>query len=177
MSEPIEDLDYLDDDLPSTHVAGGEPFRIDSEERAAWLVGKHRDLDAREQRVKVQSTWMLHAIQQRREGLDRRFGAELRAWLERNTTQRRRSVDFLTGRAGLRRVPGGPRIDDQAKLVAWAKAQKREHIIVRRITERVEADWVATHVASTGEVPDGVVIVEPYDALDIKEAPAPKAKK
>lgn len=171
-----------DDDSDETPDPGGplddEPqaFRIDSEERAAWLVGKLLACEEERARIRTQADVMLRAVERRRAGLEARFGAELRAWAEAQLTGKRtRTLHLLTGSVALRTVPGGPRVVDKARALAWA----REHLAVAidtRLTETLRADVLRQYVAKTGEVPDGVDLAPPYDALNVKAARPPKGK-
>lgn len=174
MAPSYDDVEALDDDESSE--PGAAPFRIDTVERAAWLTGKNMALDAREAVLETQYAAMKAAIRRKREGLDARFGAELLAFVQAETANRReRHLDTLQGRLQLRHVDGGLRVADSARALEWARLRCRQMIgVVER--EVVQLDVLKRHVAETGEVPDGVVVVEPYDSLTIKPAPAPRKK-
>ena len=168
----------IDDETPTdTPVADEWPgFRLDSPERVAWLVGKHRALDAEQAQLDTQYAAIRSRIMRDREGLQRRFGDELLEWVQRHTTPERRSVDLLTGRVSLRYEPPRVKIEDHDRTLAWA-ATHLTRALVPTASIRVDHEVIAEYVMSArGPLPDGVVVVPAHDALSIKGAPSPKAK-
>lgn len=142
-------------------------FCIDSESKAAWAVDKVLSFDERIARIKAQSAEMIRQI----EGEQRRFSdfvtPHLQAWIEAHPPAKGRSVKLISGTIGYRFKPGGPRVVDKEALLVWAKDRLPAAVEVKT-TESVPADAVKAHVASTGEIPDGVELVGDTDTFYIK---------
>jgi hypothetical protein len=127
-----------------------------------WYCDQIETLKAARERVKAQADRMLRAIDAREQAIAYRYGTQLKALVDRRLSEqkaKRRSVDFITGRAGYRKVPGKFTIIDHETLRDWCVDNCREalEIRVQRTTPLKE------HVQRTGEVPPGGHWSEPHD--------------
>lgn len=84
-----------------------------------------------------------------------------------------KSRKLTYGVYGLRAVPERIAIEDSKTLLSWARLLAPDLVSEKR-EERVLQSAVEQHVKATGEIPDGVAIidahVDPFYKLDIPEA-------
>jgi hypothetical protein len=72
----------------------------------------------------------------------------------------------------LARKPGGPRVVDERAALAWAVVNLPEAVVVPRA--RISVERIKEHVATTGEIPAGVEIVDDEDTFRVKPARRPR---
>jgi hypothetical protein len=177
-TEPIEEHDERPEvaapDEEEVALVVPQGFAIDSDERAAWVVDKLLACDEAQARLNAQYEAMARGIARRREGLEKRFGEELRAWVAQQLEGKKgRTLHLLTGSCSFVRKPGGPRVVDERAALAWCFEHLREAIVMPQVKPRVAADVLKRHVTETGEIPAGVEIVDDEDTFRVKPARRP----
>lgn len=150
----------------STETERKEPFAIDSADIASWAVDKI--LVARERLERVKNQYQAALLEAELEVKDAEafFLPLLEAWFDANPPKRGKSIKLPHGTIGKRTVPGGPRVTDDAAVMAWAKEQGIPGLI--KVTESVSRTAVREYVTSTGDIPDGVEVVESREAFDVR---------
>jgi phage host-nuclease inhibitor protein Gam len=101
-----------------------EPFAIDTEARADWLLTKLAALDAEGALLKAQADAAVKRLQSDRESLLFRFGAELEAFAAQQVQadrKGRKSVILPHGTLAFRTVPASVRVSDPAAAIEAAK--------------------------------------------------------
>ena len=63
--------------------------------------------------------------------LDRRYSGEAEAYLQRVLTGKRRSLDTVYGRLGLRKTPGSIRVSDPESALPWAQINAPDAVVVK----------------------------------------------
>lgn len=152
-------------DIDLDDVAEG--FAIRDESSAAWAVNKVRSFDEQIARIREQSATMIESIEKERARFSDFVTPHLEVYFESNAPKKGRSIKLVSGTIGYRKVAGGPRIKDAAACVEWAR-QYHPDAIATVVNESVPAAFVKAHVERTGEVPDGVDLVEDRDCFYIK---------
>lgn len=161
-------MELFDLELTPTETADGpEPFRIDSEERAAWVVDRMLTVDEKIKRLDRQHERARAALVREREALDGLFLVPLQQWVEVNMPRKGRTIHLLTGSISFRRVKGGPRVVDSAACLAWA-TEALPDAVVTHVTRKVDAQAIKEHVRETGEIPPGVQIAEDAERLYVR---------
>ena len=149
-----------------------EPFCIDSDQRAEWLLRKLANLEAERVRVTAQAQAIVKQLTADAEDLHFLYGAQLESYCRAKLAQsgnRRRSVHFLQGTCAFRTVPAGLRISDQAAALHFA--QDCGLGVVRHVATLDAAgyrDLAAKHLVDTGETLPGVETTPARDAFAIK---------
>ena len=143
-----------------------EPFIIDDADKASWAVDKILIARERLERVKAQFQAAVHEAQQEVADAEAFFLPLLELWYNANPPRKGKSIKLPHGTVGKRTVPGGPRVLDVDAVLAWAKEHGIPGIV--KVTESVNKTAVAEYVKSTGDLPDGVEIVESREAFDVK---------
>jgi len=144
-----------------TDAVPEQPFRIDSPERANWLVRKI--IEARNYSDRVHAWAMTEQRRAEREEkqLLHLFGRQLEEWARQELAAfngRRKSIRLPGGTVGYRRVRAKLVIVDPAAVITWAKRNCPDAITR---TERISRAAVNSHAAETGEIPNAGVKVEP----------------
>jgi Bacteriophage Mu Gam like protein len=142
------------------------PFTVHDERSAAWATDKVLSARARLERVKAACAEAIREAQSEVENTELLFLPMLEAWAAGNLPRGKKSIKLTTGAIGFRTVPGGPRVIDEAAVLAWAK----EHGIpgVIKVTESVSRTAVKEYVQATGDQPDGVEVVPSRESFDVK---------
>lgn len=167
----MQDLVTIEPREPETDEGRLWPggFRVDSQDAAEWVIDKMIALEERAARLEAQYKAMKAAILRDRESLDRRFSSELRAWAAENMSAKSKTLHLLTGSVSFRTVRGGPRIQDHAEVLAWAR-ESLPDAVVPTVTLKVDPAAVKDHVKETGEIPPGVEIADDREEMYIKPA-------
>ena len=145
-----------------------ERFAVRDESSANWLVRKLVEADAHIQRVKQQAEREIGRTQRERDFLFMRFGPELERWAKKELAKhkgRRKSLLLLSGTVGFRRLGTKLVVDDESKLLAWAKRHCRA---VVRIIERISKTALNEHLTTTGEIPSGAHVEPPHEKFYVK---------
>lgn len=145
-------------------------FQIDSLERLEWYVGKKADLKSQKQRLKAQYEAMLKDLERDEERLDWRFAAQAEGVLRQELGEKKRSLKFLSGTAGLRKVAARVSVSDERALVAAIKAQggSLETAVVEQINARILNQLVKVEDGQAVLPEDGLIVELP--GLSIKPA-------
>lgn len=124
---------------------------------AQWYLSKLGECDAMEERVKEQATRILAGINARRRALEWKWGREFRAQVERdlaNQKGKKKSVDYLTGRAGFRAAGERLVIKDAEALEKWCGENYPEGLKLS-----LSASKIKEYIKESGEVPPGAEFV------------------
>jgi hypothetical protein len=114
--------------------AKGEPWRPQTLEDVDWVCWRARQLDAEIAAIQARAAAQVERLGKERAAFLARFGEDCRqiatAHLPRKAdgSYRRKSLDLLRTKVGIRSVAGGPRVTDEAALAAhlfdlWAGAK------------------------------------------------------
>ena len=159
------------DDVPSDAELAAlvpERFSVKDESSADWLVRKVVEADAHIRRVKEQSEREIRRTERERDFLLLRFGGDLQRWVKKQLQKdkgRRKSVLFLSGTAGFRRLAAKLVVEDETIVVQWAKKHCRKAVVV---VERVSKTVLNEHLESTGELADGARLEPAHERFYIK---------
>lgn len=153
-------------------------FRIDSEEKANWLLRKIANLEAEESRVKAQADSILRSLKSDREGLMNRFGAELEQWAKAQMEAKggkTKTIKLLQGNLSFRTVPARLVLADEAAATGHAKAMQGKCAMLNTCFDYeprfVTANyWEAAqeYLESTGELLPGIERREAKESFSIK---------
>lgn len=119
--------------------AAPEPaFHVDTVERLEWFVEKKADIQSKIAHVKTQAAAMIRELEREEVGLDWRFGMQAERVLRAQLGGRKKSLKFLGGTAGIRRVPGRVQVHDEATLehAILTQALHLDSVIVTRVDTR-----------------------------------------
>lgn len=166
-TEPI----YDQGELPEGAEAGGT-FRVNSEEKAAWVVNKLLGYDEQLARLDAQHAKMRAQLIARRDSFAAMFHVPLRQWAEANLPAKGKTVHLLTGSLSFRRVKGGAKVIDAKAAVRWAEEHFPEAVQVT-VNKRPDAEALRLHFEETGEIPAGMVFEEERDEFYVR-APKPE---
>jgi hypothetical protein len=122
---------------------------------APWYLRKLAELDAAEAMIDEQAKRMKSQIGARRKALEWKWGEPFRAQVDADIQAqggKKKSVDYLTGRAGYRAVGGRPKvtITDEAQAIAAA-----ERACPAAVKKSLLLTPLLDHVKATGEVLPG----------------------
>lgn len=137
MSAPLD----VDADEIFDQPIAPDGFSIQTEEQASWAVNTLLTLDEQIDRVKAQHTKVLRLMEGARDRARDFFEAHLRAFLEAHPPAKGKTLHLPHGSLSLRMVPGGPRIDDEAACLEWARRSAPKYIR-RIVTERLDSEGV-----------------------------------
>jgi hypothetical protein len=163
--------DHLDDEpVESDELAQApEQFTIHNHRTANWLVKRivaNRQYGAQ---VKRWAESELKHVARTEAFLLERYGRQLEQWAVHQINingGRRRFVALPAGRVCLRRAPAWVEICNEAKLIAWCRANLPSAIIT---TERLLRTEVRHHVEQSGEVPDGAEVRAATERIIIQD--------
>jgi hypothetical protein len=159
------------DDVPTDgelEALAPKRFEVTDRSSADWLVRKVVEADAHIRRVKEQSVREIARTQRERDFLLLRFGPQLERWAKAELQKhkgRRKSVLLLSGTVGFRTLAEKLVVDDELRLLAWAKRHCRKAVAV---IERVSKTALNQHVESSGELPDGAHLEPAKEKFYIK---------
>ena len=152
--------------------AAPEGWQCRDEEAASWAIDRVLTARARIDRVTTQASILVARLQKELDRTEGYFFPHLEDYLRANPPAKGRTLHLLTGSLALRTKPGGARVRDQDAAVAWAREHLPAAIMQRPApSPTVDAASIKAHVEMTGEVPDGVDVVDAVDVFDVK---APK---
>lgn len=170
-----------------------EAFSIHDEASASWLVRKVVELRHYANRVREWADRELRSSTRDEEWLLRRFGPELETWLRAELTRRggrRRYLALPAGTVGLRLQPPRVNVVDETLVGAWCLRNLPEAIRVTvdaegkaglqlaqwsaeheestRTMRKIMREPILRHVAESGELPDGVELLDAEDRIYVK---------
>ena len=129
-----------------------------------WYLKVLAECEFMEDRIKEQAEKMLSAITARRRALEWRFGREFREMVERDLAQqkgkKKRSVEYLTGRAGFRTLPGKVFVQNKEELVNWCAINLPKAVPMEPV---LHVTPIMEHFDATGEIPPGCDILAKRD--------------
>jgi hypothetical protein len=134
------------------------------DELATWYMGKEHELDEAVATIKLQADAMIRAFERRRDGLRYRWGAEFKAVVDHKLHMqggKKKSVEFLTGRAGYRSSPERLDIVNPAALIPWCM----EHCPSAVEPHIARKTPIKDYIKTTGEVPPGVIFNDKQEQL------------
>ena len=175
MEEQENDQDdgvaVLDEPVASeADLAAMVPERFAVRDRAAaeWLVRKLVESDAHIARVKEQAVREVRRTERERDFLRLRFGGELEAWTRTELAQRKgrsKSVLLLAGTVGFRACAPKLAIQQDDRLLAWAKRYCKAAVVV---VERVSKTALNQHFKTTGDLPAGTRLEPARETFYVK---------
>ncbi|GAA5533864.1 hypothetical protein Dalu01_02272 [Deinococcus aluminii] len=138
-------------------------FQITTPDHLAWYVGKKADLQSKAVRIKAQAAAMLRELEREEERLDARFAEQAEQVLRAQLSGRKKSVKFLTGTVGLRKVPGRVQVADEAALenAILTQAPFLDSVIVKKIDARLLNSLVKVEGDAAFLAEDGTVLALP----------------
>lgn len=77
----------------------------------------------------------------------------LAAWATANPPTKGKMIRLPVGQMGWRKVPGGPRVVDEVRVLDWARAALPAAV---RVVESLDRTTIREYVTTTGELPPGV---------------------
>jgi hypothetical protein len=139
--------------------AGAPPMDLPT-----WYLGEQAKIDALIERATEQRDVIVKYLESRRAALQWRWGVEFQQDVDLALRQQggtKKSVDYLTGRAGYRKAPGRVQITDKDALRTWCEEHCTDalDLTIARTTPLKE------HIEQTGEVPPGAEWIGPRDTF------------
>ena len=167
--------------LESAPTENPAEFRIDSDERAEWLLRKVADCQARAARAKAWAEREVEQAEAEEARLLARFSAELEEYSKvrlANGKGKKKSFDLPSGRLGFRTNAAHLKVIDDAKALAWAKINAPSAVVTVPATEKLSRAELALAfkngvAGAAGEIPSGAEFVEAKEDFYISQ---PKAK-
>ncbi len=158
MTESVETaiVEELQDAEPSVP----ETFCVRDAESANWLVRRILEARAYAERVAAWAERERRRAQREEEFFLARFGPQLRTFAAREIAKsggRRKSLNLPSGRIGFRAVPAKIVIEDEIRVIEWARVHCPDAV---QKVESIAKAVLDQHVASTGEIPPSGVRVE-----------------
>lgn len=142
------------------------PFTIDDADKASWAIDKILIARERVERVKAQFQAALDQAELEARDAEVFFLPLLEEWYEANPPRKGKSIKLPHGTIGKRTVPGGPRVVDPDAVLAWAKEHGIPGIV--KVTETISKTAAIEYAKTTGDLPDGVEVVEARETFDVK---------
>lgn len=136
-------------------------FVIDTEDKANWLVRKVIELRTYRERVEVYATREKARALHEENYLMVRFEHQLRDWATPQIAAfrgRRQSLRLPAGLIGFRLCPARLVVDDEVRVIAWAKVHCPEAVAV---VEKLSRSILKTYFETTGALPNAGAHVEP----------------
>ena len=129
-----------------------------------WFLGQQAQIDAMRETIKKQSELMHFHLAAQEKALKWKWGTRFQEIVDRKLSDqkgKKKSVDFLTGKAGYRVKAAKITIIDRAEIKAWCEEHCLDalELVVQRTTPLKE------YIESTGEVPPGVEYTPKRDAF------------
>ncbi len=171
MNEPIDgvettELAELDPVLRELEAA----FEIVDQRQEHWLpnwyLGQVNSIEAGLAKTEEQYKIIKAAFANRRKQLEYRWGAEFQATVCEDIDKqhgKKRSVDYLQGRAGHRAGRDKLVVHDDEKAAVWANNNNLGDAVKIEVTTTILKKPLMEHVVATGEVPDGCEFVPAED--------------
>lgn len=165
---PIDKLPASESDSQSPTT---ETFKIDSDEKAEWLLRKLANLEAEIERVTKQARAIIEKAENEKKHLLARFQVELEDHVRAKLNGTKgRSVKYLQGTVGFRTVPGGLRLTDTVAAMQYALGSDHEGLIesTPTLNRSLYRSLAEDALKATGEILPGCEIAEPRETFTIK---------
>ena len=138
--------------------------RDESLSLAEWYLKVMGECDFVEQRIDEQAAKIKAQVAARRKALEWRFGRDFREQVERDLAQqknkRKRSIDYITGRAGFRSVPAKVVVVNKDELMNWAAIHCPDAVPMEPV---LHVTPILKHFEATGEEAPGCFIRQKFD--------------
>lgn len=144
---------------PSVGLLDKGYFRIDTDERAEWLIGKLSGLAFEQERIKSNAADMIARLQRQHDGLLNRFGAELEEFAKTKLEWKSKTVQFLQGKVNWRTSKsGGPRVTDTEAALQYC--QEHDELVDKcvSISYRLRTTDYLKIFEETGEILPGIEV-------------------
>ena len=143
-------------------------FRLDSEDKVNWALGKLGNWEAEQARVKAQSTLILARIAKEQAAFLDRFQAELEEYTRKQIEGgKRKSVDLLQGRMAFRKVPSNISVTDRDAAIAYAKANL-PHAVVETLDAKEYREAAKLALQQDGELLPGMEVSPERESFSIQ---------
>ena len=129
-------------------------FEVCDEKTANWLVRRIQNARQLEAHVKEWAEMERRRAQREEAVLMYLFGRQLERWSREQVEKlggRRKSIALPAGTVAFRSVPPSLQIDDEMKVLAWARKNCPQAVV---IVEKLSRSILSDHFRQTGEVPD-----------------------
>lgn len=136
-------------------------FAVEDDKSANWLVRKIVCARQYARQVKEWADLEIRRADREEQTLMFLFGRQLEHWSREEIAKfggKRKSLNLPAGTLGFRSVPAKLVIDDEARVLSWAKSNLPEAIVV---VERLAKPAINAYSEQTGVIPDEGVHVEP----------------
>ncbi len=141
------------------------PFTVDDPSKAAWALDKVLTARERLERVKAACQKVIDEAARDVEDAEAFFLPLLELWARENPPTKGKTIRLPTGALAFRTVPGGPRVHDDAAVLAWAREHLPDAVVTKQAILRTA---ITDYVKATGDVPPGVDVVAPRESFDAK---------
>ncbi|HLK57198.1 MAG TPA: host-nuclease inhibitor Gam family protein [Chthonomonadaceae bacterium] len=147
-------------------------FHINSDVAANWLLSKLASIDAEIQRVTAQAAIIVKQLEADRDSLLYLYEAELSAFVSQKIAEsggRRRSVHFLQGSCGFRRVPAHVSVKDTGAALLHAKEAGLPAVVtVEKLDAAAYREIAEARMSADGTALPGCEVVPETDRFSIK---------
>lgn len=155
-------IDFLEaEEVPAERP----PWAVATEGDAIWAVDRLLTARQRRDRIAEQCRAVLAAAERDVERAEAFFLPLLEDWARRNPPRTGRTIRLPTGSLSFRRVPGGPRVVDDAAALAWARAALPDAV---RVVASVDRTAIKAYAAATGELPPGVELKPDDESFHVR---------
>lgn len=152
----------------STETEERAPFSVHDERSAAWAINKVLAARAELERVEAACAERIREARANVADAEGFFLPMLEAWAAERLPRGKKSIKTTDGACGFRTVPGGPRVVDDERLIAWVNEQGIPGLVKSKTVESVDRKAVAEYVQRTGDLPAGVEVIEAREVFDVK---------
>jgi hypothetical protein len=138
-------------------------FSIGDENTANWLVKKVTAAREYAANVKKWAELELKRAEREEHCLMFLFGRQIESWAQSEIAKKggkRKSINLPAGSVGFRITAAALRVDDEAKVIVWARTNCPSAVEVVTTT-KLSRGILTDHYKSTGEIPDSGAHVEP----------------
>jgi hypothetical protein len=135
-------------------------------EEAAAITSALLTVKARRDLLKSQYDRMRNVLDQVEQRIHGHYDFALRDFIEAEAPPRRKSVDTLCGRLGMRKSKDLLKIVDPDACIRWCWSNLPSAV---KVSERVVKEPLMAHLEKTGEIPDGCELIKNRpDAVYVK---------
>lgn len=134
------------------------------EAEAVYLLDQVLTARQRLERIKESCAAMIRAAEADVADAERALPA-LELWAKANPPAKGKTIRLPVGQMGWRKVPGGPRVVDDATALAWAREALPAAV---RVEESVDRHTIRAYVEQTGELPPGVERVADEERFSVR---------
>lgn len=140
-------------------------WTVTTEADAIWAADRVLTARQRHERIVEQCEAMIEASAREMRRAEAFFLPLLENWARLNPPVRGKTIHLPTGQLAFRRVPGGPRVVDDAAALEWARVALPAAV---RVVESVDKAAIKAHIAATGELPPGVEVKPDDESFSVK---------